>query len=126
MSAAPPPVDTSCLHTRVHSKYDYTNADAVINILSTTITCPIVQEVSSAMLIFNNQCYVTHSFYQYLKNEKRRNDQFMNSGYRSDLVKLKDPQTNEEFSFDFTVSNMVHRRISYRDLKELYFPEYRG
>ena len=65
MYASSPPVDTSRLHTLVNSEYDYTNADTVVDTLSTMITCSIVKEVSSAMLIFNDQCYDTYSFDHY-------------------------------------------------------------
>ena len=43
----------------------------------------------------------------------------MTSGYSRYLIRFKDLRTNEVFAFDFAVSNMIHRRISYRDLKEL-------
>ena len=97
MSAVPPPVDRSRLDTRVHSEYNYTNDDAVIDTLTEIITCPLVLEVTCPMLIFNNQCYETNAFDQYLLSENRRKDQFLDSGYRSDTVKFKDPQINEEF-----------------------------
>ena len=71
MSASPSSVDISRLNTRVHSEYDYTNHDAVIDTLITIITCPIVQEVSSEMPIFNEQCYDVISFKHYVDNEKK-------------------------------------------------------
>ena len=71
------------------------------------------------MLIFNNQCYETNAFDQYVLNKNRRKDQFLDGGYRSDTVRFKDPRTNEDFPFDYAVSTMIHRRISYRDLKEI-------
>ena len=119
MSASPPPVDTSRLLTRINSEYDYNNVDAVVDTLSTIITCHIVQDVSSAMLVFNNQCYDSHSFHQYARNRTKRRDQQLISGYSRDMIQLKDPQTGEEFPFDFALSNMVYRGISLIDLKDL-------
>ena len=86
MSASPQPVNAPRLDTRVNSEYDYTNADAVINTLSIIITCPSVQEVSSALLIFNEQFYNTYNFEHYLKNETRQRDQYLTSGYSRDLI----------------------------------------
>ena len=72
MSAASPPVDRSRLDARIHAEYDYTNDDAVIDTLNEIVTCPIVQEVTCPMLIFNNQCYETNAFDQFLLSENAR------------------------------------------------------
>ena len=71
------------------------------------------------MLIFNKQCYDSHTFDQYLLSENTQKDLQLASGYRSDTLKFKDPRTNEEFNFDYAVSRMIHRKISVCDLKAI-------
>ena len=45
--------------------------------------------------------------------------QVLDSGYDRVMCRLKDPQTDQGFDFDFGLSNMVHRRILLCDLKEI-------
>ena len=119
MSAASPPVDRSRLDARIEADYDYTHGDAVIDTLNEIITCPLVLDVTCPMLIFNNQCYETNAFDQFLLSENARKELYLQSGYRRDRIKFRDPRTSEEFNFDFAISQMIHRTISLFDLKEI-------
>ena len=119
MSAAPPPVDRSRLNARIEAKYDYTHGDAVIDTLNEIITFPLVLDVICPMLIFNNQCYETNAFDQFLLSENARKELYLQSGYSRDRIKFRDPRTSEEFNFDFAISQMIHRTISLFDLKEI-------
>ena len=126
MSTSPKSVDTSRLDTRVNSAYDYTNADTVVDTLSNIITCLILQETSSEMIILNEQCYDSHAFDQYVKSETKQTEQFVASGYNRGLCQFKDPQTGEDFPFDFALSNMVHKGISLIDLKDIIISRISG
>ena len=97
MSDSPPLVNTLRLDSRVKLSYNYTNGDAVIDTLITIIVCPIQQEI----FILNEQCYDLVNFNWFISTERARNKQRVESGYDSQLCRLKDPQTSEEFSFDF-------------------------
>ena len=75
------------------------------------VTCP--------MLIFNNQCYENNAFDRFLLSENARKAHYLQSGYRRDSIKFRDPRTSEEFNFDIAISQMIHRKISLFDLKEM-------
>ena len=72
MSAESPPVDRSRLDARIDPDHDYTHGDAVIETLIEFISCPLVLDVMCPMLIFNNQCYETNAFDQFLLSEMQQ------------------------------------------------------
>ena len=58
--------------------------DSVLEYFLSIITCPIRQEVTSSMVVFNNQCYDKTSFERYKAQEEAQNQRRLDSGYSND------------------------------------------
>ena len=68
------------LDTRVNPSIDYTRRDEFVDAIIDLVTCPILREPSSNMVIFNLQCYDRESFQAHRRNEEARNMRLQESG----------------------------------------------
>ena len=114
--AAVPSINTSRLDEQLDERFDYSNGDAISDTLVTIITCPIQQETSNMMVLFNDQCYNLIDFDRYKEEEYRKSRGHEESGIPTRLL---DPRTGEEHPFQNAVSNLYCRTLSISNLQKM-------
>ena len=87
------------LDHRILPEFDYTLRDEVITQLLQFIECPISQEFTSDMIIFNHQCYDKDNWVKHLAVSDEYNLGRRNSGYGpSQCDRLIDPRSSAALS----------------------------
>ena len=103
---------SSRLDTRIEPDIDFTVRDDVILILSQMMTCPILQNNSSSMFIFNSHCCDYASFDHFRMITHETNVKRRESGYLDRLNLFRDPRTGEDFDYNDAMNTLYHRMLT--------------
>ena len=108
------------LDHRILPEFDFTLRDEVITQLLQFIECPISQEATSDMVIFNHQCYDKDNWVKHLAVSDEYNLGRRNSGYGpSQCDRLIDPRSGAALSYRDSMRRLYFEEVNRQDLRQI-------